>query len=258
MKYYRRIGVFLVLVIFISGLTGCNSYEIELTDQESDEIAEYMSYLFLKYDKNYHDDLVTPTPTPTPRPTKIPTITPTPEPEADNPKNASGTAIAASPTPTPIDPNIQSNEDFAGIIGLKDLSVKYIGYELRDQYYGNHYIKDSDNNKQSEVLSFSIEAADKKNQLLFVSFELENLKSKSRTLDLRKSEILYQIDINTGLINKPLLTLFDNDLQYINISMDANQKETGVVVFEIPKDINLEKVYIMISKGSKTAIIKII
>ncbi len=259
MRYLRRIGIILIMILFICTMAGCSFDNIPLTEKESDEIAEYMAYLYLKNDKNYTQKLVTPTPTPTPKPTKAPTATPTPEPENNTEGDGTNPAeITISTTPTPVDPMAQSNADYAQIIGLRDLEIEFVGYELRDNYYGNHYEINSDESAKPEVLSFSIEATDKSKQLLMVSFNLKSSKKSKREIDLRNSDIKYQLDINTGLITKPLLTLFDNDLQYLDIEMEAKGSENGVIVFEVPKDINLEKVYLMITKENKTAIIKII
>ena len=47
------------------GLTGC-MHMVEITDEESETIARTAAWLLFKYDKNYTENLITPTPTATP------------------------------------------------------------------------------------------------------------------------------------------------------------------------------------------------
>ena len=49
---------FLFLLIFLSViLTACSNEYISITEDESNAIAQYCSYLLLKYDKNHRDEI---------------------------------------------------------------------------------------------------------------------------------------------------------------------------------------------------------
>jgi len=91
---------------------------------------------------------------------------------------------------------------------------------------------------------------------LVASFLAKNISDKEKTLNLSNSKVLYQLDINVGTVYKPLLTLLENDLQYIDITIGAGKNKTVLLVFEVSKDIDISNINLIASKDDRTEIIE--
>ena len=90
-----------------------------------------------------------------------------------------------------------------------------------------------------------------------MDFLIENITNEEQTIDLSKSIIQYQLDINTGTIYKPELALLENNLQYINMKVKPGDKIPAVLIFEVSKDIDMSKINLIISQGSKSKILEV-
>ena len=225
--------IFLAVIgLIMLVLTGCAS-SISLTDNESDLVAEYIAGLMFKYDKNYEETLILPE-----EETEevVVSVSPTPTPVSTNDSNKG----AASQNENK-DGNVQANADFTEVIGVKDLEIEYGGYEVKDSLSDNY---------------FNIESGEGKD-LVIVKFKLKNTSDQDIKLNLTKSNILYQLDINTGNIQKPLLTFLDNDLRMIDTIIKAKSTFDTVLVFNVSEKVNLDVVNVIISHSHKTAIIKL-
>jgi len=238
----------LVFVIFlVLSLTGCIQ-RYQLTEKQEDSTAEYMAGLLLKNDTYYKSTLipledykgndnsasagqdkegnssnnvtVTPTPTSTPAPTK---------------EASSSNQQAAS----------DKNSTLSEVIGSTDFDIQYKEYKLCDTY---------PEDKTSTYFSLS---ANPGKQLLVTSFSLKNLANKANTLNLTDSTVDYLLADNAGITYKPLLTLLQNDLQYINVNLDAGKTETVLLVFEVSKNLDMNNINLIASKGEKSDIIEI-
>jgi len=226
----------LIIMLFVFTLTGCIQ-EYSITDQQSDATSEYMAGLLLNYDEEYEQDLI-----------------------SKNQILAEETAKekedAASPSPT-ISPKITSNstEDqgaanqenytLTEVIGEKNFEIEYTGYIVTATYP-----------EDSESAYFSLSAYGG-NQLLVASFNVKNKSKKEKTLNLSKAEILYQLDINVGSVYKPSLTLLENDLQYIDVTIAGEKSETVLLIFEVSKKAEMSDINLLITKDGKSEIIEI-
>lgn len=228
----KRALILTSTLLAIISLNGCTK-SVSLTEKESDMVAEYIAGVVLGNEIGYKEALVTPTlvPTLTPIPTdsKVPTTVPKEEQNGttNNSQNSNG--------------NYQANADFTEVIGIDGLKVEYEKYEIRDN------IMDSKNtNLEGEG-----------QDLLVISFKLTNETNKEISVKLQNSKIQYQLDINTKNMYKPLFTILDNDLCLLNTTIEAKGNATAIVVFRIKKDLNIENANLIISKDTKTAIIKL-
>ena len=213
-------------------LTGCAS-SISLTDNESDLVAEYIAGLMFKYDTNYEEALIPPEEV---NEEVVVTISPSPTPVSMN-----GSDKGTISQNEIKDGNVQANADFTEVIGVKNLEIEYVGYEEKDSLSDNY---------------FNIESGEGKN-LVIVKFKLKNTSDKDIKLNLTKSNILYQLDINTGNFQKPLLTFLDNDLRMIDTTIKAKSSLDTVLVFNVSAKVNLDVVNVIVSHSHKTAIIKL-
>lgn len=219
-KRILMIGLSVILCL----LGGCLE-DTPLTEAEMDVVAEYAAGLLLKYDKNYStplyysgslaemERLLTPTPIPTP----TPVITGTP---VTGTNNTSGTNSEQSKiTPVPLSPdNPETSRQLTEILAVENITVSCEGFELMESVVSNEY--------------FTL-AAKEGRQYAVVYFELQNNTAEELIFDASKRNLEYSIDINTGTVSRVSLSMLEQDLQYMPITVPANATAEAVLVFEI-------------------------
>lgn len=246
-----KIKVFMITILISVILSGCQS-KVSTTENQDNIIAEYSAGLLLKYDKNYSDKLIYNMNDV--KETKI---------VADS-NTGAGLEINASLIKDKepiIDKNITEDtktnivvssdkesliyKNIAEVYNQDGFDISYSKYSMEDSY------------PNDELKSYFNLQASKNNQLIIVNFNIKNISSKKRKINLLNSEINYNLTINDNKTYKPLMTLLINDLQYIDLDIQANKVETAVIVFEVPKNIQIRNGNIVITNGSKKGSINI-
>ena len=131
------------------------------------------------------------------------------------------------------------------MIGDSNFNISYASYKLVDTY------PEDETNRV-----FSVDPR-KDHQLLVVNFLIENITDTDKKIDLSTSDVQYQLDINVGTVFKPQFVLLENNLQYIDMVVEAGATIPAVLIFEVTKDIDMANINLIASKDSKTDIIKI-
>ncbi|MCR4624585.1 MAG: hypothetical protein K5795_01285 [Lachnospiraceae bacterium] len=222
----------LVALFIIMGcmITGCSSGpHIELTEEESDAIAQYSAYLLLKYDKNktaerklldikelediYNEengkqDAETATPTPDiPTPTQIqddpePSATPTEAPTAE-----------PSVTSTP-----ENKADSLTELYAKDgFTVEYGYYKLEEQYVENEFSVITPKQEGDKVLS--------------LNFLIKNTGKNNAKFVSKDSAVKYLLYCDNGDILGPQICALPNDIQFLNDDIKAGGSYDAVLLF---------------------------
>lgn len=213
-------------------LSGCTS-AISLTENEENVIAEYLAQALLRSDENYTESLIEPTPTPTETPTPTQTMAPSPViTETVNAPLESGDSAASS--------NKQANADFAQVIGIDGISTEYVRYDIISS------VTDE---------SFSVDL--RTQDMFVVSFSITNQTSKDIDLDLGPLNISYKLNLDVKKNVKPLITIFEDDLRYLDTTIKGNDTIYAVVIFGVDKNVTFDTSNVIISRDDKTAIIKI-
>lgn len=253
-----------IIIFFVFSLTGCIQ-KYTLTDKQGDAAVEYMAGLVLKYDKNYNQrllindkkqeelDIITKAAEKSNVINNDVDIIPSVAASTESDTNNSVTMNENSATPTQggqeADTNIvtveKSNATLSEVIGKNDFEIEYLNYKLHNSYPEN-----------SDETSFSLDPG-KGNQLLVVSFSVKNLSNETKNFNLINSKIVYKLDINDGITYKPLLTLLENDLRYIDKKFGAGKANDLVLVFEVSEKTNISDINLIVSRGSKTNIIEL-
>lgn len=253
----RRLFFLLLLILTVFLFSGCIQ-EYRLSEGDSDLAAEYMAGLLIKQDKDYDNSLLTPdeieaaleeernnkdTVNPTPTPTSKDDLPNDKEPgqQDKNKDDIDNNDKGNSDKDTAISYNYTLSE----IAGLTDFEINYDNYRLYDTYPENY--------KETYFTLTPNEGY----QLLVVSFTVDNLSKIVKNMDLSKAKISYQLDINVGTIYKPLLTLLEDDLQYINMIVEPDYNKTAILVYEVSKTVDMNDINLIISKDDKAQIIKI-
>ncbi len=239
----RKLGLVLVTFMMLS-LTGC-IHEYRLSEEATDVAAEYMAGILLEYDENYEKELLN-------REELEALIAKEGREAEDSGANSSD----SKPTKAP-DRDVQSSDgEEASDQPTEDISISEVikaeGFDISYKSYKLYNVYPED-----ETGAYFSLTPMEGNQLFVVSFIAKNLTDKEKRLDLKKSKVDYQLDINVGSIYKPLPTLLENNLKYIDMKFGAGKKEEVLLVFEIPKDMKLNDINLIISNGAKTEIIDI-
>lgn len=218
------------------GLTGC-MHMVEITDEESETIARTAAWLLFKYDNNYTENLITPTPTAsptaTPTPTMAPGVTPQPTdvPAVDGMEEKPGRLTLPEYNVTP-----------DALLGIQDIQLVYDYYEIYDSYMSD---------------SFSVETKNPQNCLMFVFLKLLNERTSPvevNLLELQPKCVLY-VDETEKLAPKKTVLL--NDFQYLIDEVPASSSYSSVLVFEVEKPFEPERLDLYLSIGEDTAYMKL-
>jgi len=241
------------LLVFCGGiLTGCVQM-VEMTSQENNMIAESMADLLLKYDKNHEEDLIyqeskdlrAQLQAQSETTSETGGITTTSNGENKNitsNDNSNKGGLVTTSTIDEADPIAYTTLN--NVFGKNKFQVDYKKYEIKDSYHGN-----------ISNQSFAIDPADNK-QLLVVYFDITNLSKESKNLNLAKAGIKYQMKIGEDSFY-PLMTLLLNDIQYINLDFAVDETKEAVLLFEIPKNVDLSKLELAVGKKNNIAVINI-
>lgn len=226
----KRARIIVVLLLMFS-FTGCIK-EYTYTDEQTDAAAEYMAGKLLEQDDHYRQALlpmneVRVEPTVSVSPTAVPIQ------NSDPVSTVSSGAVTVE----------QKEYTLSQVIGAEDFDLLYEGYSILDSY------------PEDSTDTYFTVTPRKGNQLAVVTFLLKNKTDKKKTLNLTKADIRFQLDINVGTMYEPSLSLIENDLQYIDISLKGNGEKQVLLIFEIKKEKEISDINLMVSHKEKSAII---
>lgn len=224
----KRLKLLLVLLLSLT-LTGCIPKH-NLTDAQTDAAAEYMAGKLLQNDRDYNQGLI-------------------PKEElgeeySSNETTSDTNNVIEEPSSDAINEGETSNDyTLSEVIGAEGFSVQYKEYKLVASYS-----EDPD--------SFSLDPADGY-QLLVAKFTVKNKTKSEKEINLIQSGIAYQLNVNGNTAYDPILTLLENDLQYIDIKIAASKSDEVLLIFEVLKDIDLSNIYLTATKDSKSVTIEV-
>lgn len=201
-----------ILLVCMLGLTGC-VHMVEMTDEESETVARTAAWLLFKYDKNYTENLITPTPSPTPAPTATPT--PLPEDEIQAPTQAGEDQTVSSEPLLP-----ESTIDADALIGDNGVEIIYDGYELYDSY---------------TFASFSVEPKNAENCLMIVFLKLKNTAEETASVNVLELQPQCRLYVDKEKVLSPKRTVLLNDFQYLSLELQAGEEYNSALVFEVEK-----------------------
>jgi hypothetical protein len=228
-----------IVICFILTFTGCAS-EYKYSERQSNVGAEYMAGVLLKCDQSNQKGIrlvavdklkkSTGTISVAQENEKKPTQTPTTEKTADEKK------VVVSKLST-------DSYTLTQVMDKPDFEFAYEGYEVCDAYP-----------KSTENTCFSVFPNDK-NQLLVVSVKAKNGSDHNKALNLYQSGVAYQLTMDGKTIYYPLNTLLENDMQYMNVPVKAHKAKKVLLVFEIPKRVDLSQMRLSAADGDRSVVI---
>lgn len=246
-------GLLLLLVcIAAMGLCGCDY--VELTEEESKRIAEYMAGKLLEYDRYYEEKLVKtddqlaeePEETANPEETVNPEETTKPE-ETVKPEETTAPEEISSPEPEEttmpeeiVNPEEKelSYEDFFKKAGMQ---LAYQKSDLHQSY--------PDNEKN---MDFVVEA-EKGKKLLVVHMSLTNVSGEAKSFSMLQKETSFTLRQKDGTELRPLMTFLVQDLQYFEADFKKGETCQTVLLFSVDENAGYKGAKLILERGKKQA-----
>lgn len=100
-------------------------------------------------------------------------------------------------------------------------------------------IKSSQNYPESLKGYFNIEPHENE-KLMIVTLSVYNHSKQEVNFDMLTSNVQFHLESNTTSY-KPMNTFLPNDIQYMSINLTSEQKEEALLLYSVPKDINMEE-----------------
>lgn len=253
----KYIGIICSLCLL---LTGCNEV-IDLTDEQSELVAEYVAQILLKHDR-YFDDRIKD------GQEKIEKMTESLS-EDDFSSESTTEIVEETTTELPTEATtedaehkteeqmqeeesenipINNEEDIAKIAGIKGASILYKDYLITKQYPAI-----------DEEGKFIYLDAAKGHSLFVVRFRVQNTANDVVSISLFDKEIKYRIVCNQRDVANPMLTILMDDLGTLETKVKAKEEQEAVLVFQIVDSMkdSLETVDLKVNFDDVDNVIKI-
>ena len=220
MKKGKIIGV---LAVSACMLTGCIDSMPDMTEEQSELVAEYAADMLLKYSPNYHyriadEEEVASAEAEMETSQEEETMQEESQPSQDLSQTGSGETVSVGAETSVED---GSEYDLAAFFGMDPFSIMYASCEATDAYP----------NAESGV-GFSVTAPQGYN-LLVLHFDVENLGEEAAQCDLFDQISKVTVNVNDAGYVQALSTLLTNDLTTYMEDIPAGEVADAVVVVPV-------------------------
>lgn len=217
-------------------LAGCGGGVPDLSKENAGTAAQYVADALLRNDKHYDEgidydhSLLKPTPTP------VPTLAPAKpgnKNDANSGNDSSGTNGSSAQTEN------RKSVSISSVYGIKGITIKPASYQLKGSYGSSVY---------------QVMPAGKGNKLVVVYFNIANKSGKKRRVNLAAKNVSSELLVNGKSVGAPLRSLADNDMQNLNVMLEAGKKKQGVLLFEVSKKTKVSDVEIRFTTDTKESV----
>lgn len=220
MKKGKIIGV---LAVSACMLTGCIDSMPDMTEEQSELVAEYAADMLLKYSPNYHyriadEEEVASAEAEMETSQEEETMQEESQPSQDLSQTGSGETVSVGAETSVED---GAEYDLAAFFGMDQFSIMYASCEITDAYP----------NAESGV-GFSVTAPQGYN-LLVLHFDVENLGEEAAQCDLFDQISKVTVNVNDAGYVQALSTLLTNDLTTYMEDIPAGEVADAVVVVPV-------------------------
>lgn len=236
--------IFLMITAFL--LSGCGTQMPEMTEQESELVAEYAVGLLMKYNVRHQSRLLNDAQLAREleRLENLAAQKKAAQTEKERPKEESSQEDVQSDVITKPAVSGKYIEEFYGIEGI---SVRYQGYEVADSYPNS-----------GEELYFMMQANSGK-KLLVLKFRAQNLTQEDKTMDMISIMPRFKVSVNGERAQYALSTLLSDDLANYKGTIAAGGTKELVLMAEIPEEMadNITSVSVSMQNesGSETILL---
>lgn len=220
MKKGKIIGV---LAISACMLTGCIDSMPDMTEEQSELVAEYAADMLLKYSPNYHyriadEEEVASAEAEMETSQEEETTQEESRPSQDLSQTGMGETVSVDAEASVED---GSEYDLATFFGMEQFSIRYASCEITDAYP-----------KAESGVGFSVTAPQGYN-LLVLHFDVENLGEEAAQCDLFDQISKVSVNVNDAGYVQALSTLLTNDLTTYMEDIPAGEVADAVVVVPV-------------------------
>ena len=232
--------------VLLCGLTvalltaGCGEMP-DLTQEETDLIAEYAAGILLKYDKDQVNRLVD---IPIVEEDEVELEPEETEEEQTEPEDEESTAVVDVSQDEETEPTVSSVEQYYGV---PNVMITYTGYEVADSYPPS---------TEEEDLVFSMDASAGK-QLLVLKFNAQNLSGEDQNLNMLGYGARFRVSVNGESSKGALATMLVNDMQTYNDVIPAGVAVELVSIVEIPQGTNVGSIDMILRGGEQDATLRL-
>lgn len=230
----RRKCLVMAAVVLSLQITGCGA--INLTAQEKNVIAEYIANILLKHDKAYEPTLQYDLEEEDAEEEQVEKEKTTTETESEQSAETSETTIKE-----------QSEEeryvDIASVYS-EGVSVSSAGYSFYKEYP----------KKTAAILPIEASSG---NTICVVKLKVKNTTSSRKKVDFLTKNYSYQLEVNSKKTYNAVQSLLVDDIQYLDVTLKPGKSREAIAAFEIPKSARNQQLKLLITKGSKTARLKL-
>ena len=220
MKKGKIIGV---LAISACMLTGCIDSMPDMTEEQSELVAEYAADMLLKYSPNYHyriadEEEVASAEAEMETSQEEETMQEESQPSQDLSQTGSGETVSVGAETSVED---GAEYDLAAFFGMDQFSIRYASCEITDAYP-----------KAESGAGFSVTAPQGYN-LLILHFDVENLGEETAQCDLFDQINKVRVNVNDAGYVQALSTLLTNDLTTYMEDIPTGEVEDAVVAVPV-------------------------
>lgn len=220
MKKGKIIGV---LAVSACMLTGCIDSMPDMTEEQSELVAEYAADMLLKYSPNYHyriadEEEVASAEAEMETSQEEETTQEESQPSQDLSQTGSGETVSVGAETSVED---GSEYDLATFFGMEQFSIRYASCEITDAYP-----------KAESGAGFSVTAPQGYN-LLVLHFDVENLGEEAAQCDLFDQISKVTVNVNDAGYVQALSTLLTNDLTTYMEDIPAGEVADAVVAVPV-------------------------
>ena len=233
--------IFMILAMAL-GLSGCGQIaQINLTEEEQRQVADYAASVLTKYDKNHATRLVDTSKT-RELEARVEAMKKINALQEETKVSAADGSSSTEGQPAPSIGDAQGEQDLAAIFGMPGFSVSYRSCEVTESY----------GSTDSMVLD-----ADSGKQLMVFHFDITNNNGEAaefNALDLYPS---FRIIVNGSNTINALSTILDSDLASVDYEMEAGEVRDAVVIISTAPDFekSISSVSLMVKYGDQTSVI---
>lgn len=234
MKKWLVLCCILILSLFA---VGCEK-TIDLTDEESQLIAEYAAELLIKYDRNLHpkyddSDIIASPDDATSEVTTEAATELTTENEAEAEEATKQDATTEDHIST--SQQVQTVEDIEGVVADSDSSfdiASFLGEKNISITYMHHMLLDTYPSYDRDGVYIEIEAPSGY-KLLVLKFGIENRTNETQMIDLYEKDAKYNIILNNKKSARQMLTILMDDMYTYQKKLDGSMREEAVLLYQI-------------------------
>ncbi|MDE7231749.1 MAG: hypothetical protein K2N37_01540 [Lachnospiraceae bacterium] len=236
----KKVSVLLCGLAVALLTAGCGEMP-DLTQEETDLIAEYAAGILLKYDRDQINRLVD---IPIDEEVEEEALPPEEAEEQTEPEEEESTAVVDVSQDEETEPTVSSVEQYYGV---PNVMITYTGYEVADSYPPS---------SEGEDIVFSMEAS-AGTQLLVLKFNAQNLSGEDQNLNMLGYGARFRVSVNGESSKGALATMLVNDMQTYNDVIPASSTVELVSIVEIPQGTNVGSIDMILRGGEQDATLRL-